>query len=211
MKYLPAIMTILALGITAPAGAQMPVQQQDAVASLPPADPMPDPVEKRAVTNSRFNTSPQYQDVKYRQCTATSDCALFTPVCGAPLPVNRVFLPDFEAWNNAQSSRYSCSVNKSNPSNIAACIGGYCTVTAGTTRPLYRNADPTFCYSDAECGVVADACGRKIPVNTAHMASRLEAEAAKGECTSSWKDDRPPQDVRCQHNQCTVLFGSAPK
>jgi len=210
MKYLLTIMTVLMLGTSLPASAQLPVQQQDVVAPLPPAGPMPDPVEKREVTNSRFNTSPQYQDAKYRECTATSDCALFTPVCGAPLPVNRIFVPDFEAWNTAQSSRYSCSVNKSNPSNVAACIGGYCTITAATTQPRYRNADPKFCYSDSECGIVADACGKKLAVNTVHMASRVETEAAKGECTS-WEDNRTPQEVRCQHNQCTVLFGRAPE
>lgn len=211
MKYLLTIMTVLALGASLPAGAQLPVQQQDVVAPLPPAGPMPGPVEKREVTNSRFNASPQYQDARYRECTATSDCALFTPVCGAPVPVNQIFMPDFEAWNTAQSSRYSCNVNKSNPSNVAACIGGLCTITAATTQPRYRNADPKFCYSDAECGVVADACGKKIAVNTTHMASRVESEAAKGGTCTSWTDNRTPQDVRCQHNQCTVLFGRAPE
>ncbi len=210
MKYILIFMTVMMFGASMPASAQLPVQQQDIVAPLPPAGSMPAPVEKRTVTNSRFNTSPQYQDAKYRACTATFDCAMFTPVCGAPLPVNRIFMPDFEAWNNAQSTRYSCSVNKSNPSNMAACIGGYCTITAATTQPRYRNADPKFCYSDTECGIVADTCGKKIAVNTLHMASRLETEAAKGECTS-WEDNRAAQEVRCQHNQCTVLFGRAPE
>ncbi len=210
MKYILTIMTVMMLGMPMPASAQLPVQQQDTLAPLPPAGPMPDPVERQKVPNSRFHDSPQYQDARYRECTETSDCAMFTPVCGAPLPVNRIFVPDFEAFNNAQSTRYSCNVNKSNPSNVAACISGYCTITAATTLPRYRNADPKFCYSDAECGIVADACGKKIAVNTNHMASRLETEAAKGACTS-WEDNRTAQEVRCQHNQCTVLFGRAPE
>ncbi|MDI1229424.1 MAG: hypothetical protein PSY14_17225 [bacterium] len=210
MKYLATIMIVMMMGMSIPASAQLPVQEQDTIGRLPPAGPMPSPSERLPVTNSRFHESPQYQDARYRECTESSDCAMFTLVCGAPLPVNRIFVPDFEAWNNAQSTRYSCSVNKSNPSNIAACLGGYCTITAATTQPRYRNSDPKFCYSNAECGVVADACGKKIAVNMSHMAARLEQEAENAECTS-WTDNRTPQEVRCQHNQCTVLFGRAPE
>ncbi|HYD17678.1 MAG TPA: hypothetical protein VEF76_04275 [Patescibacteria group bacterium] len=215
MKYIVLSAVLAAFLAATPAAAQFGSYQPDAISGSDAqsgrnaADPNPalETSNERRTTLENRRGVYSTRDLAFRRCNAPADCAVVTPACSGPTAVNRAFADGF-APGNASGAPMTCHTDASQLRYTADCVGGLCTVSSANTQPRFRPTDTKFCYSDGDCRVNVDSCGRKTAVNERFFAVK-SAQTAGQECTS-WTDNRPA-DVRCQHNKCTVLFGRPPE